>query len=273
MDFLNDDTLFENKKGEVKKQLKRQYKRLLKSKEECVEHLNNCLEWEKVQHEGNLLHTYFFRLKKGLQNIELPDWKLNESLVKLQLDPKLEPKEEVALRFKKAKKLKRGILHQEKRLIEIENRMTTLMSLIDQIDKVETLKELLSLVPEKEVKTKEPTKKLPFREYISPSGFTILVGKKSTSNDALTFQYAKGSDLWLHVKDYPGSHVIIVKPKGMEVDQETLTQAANLAKYYSKAKDEAYAEVVFTEKKYVSRLGKKGSGKVQISKQKTLFVK
>lgn len=134
-----------------------------------------------------------------------------------------------------------------------------------------TLEELEDTYP---VTIKEKEKKeLPFREYISETGFKILVGKSSKSNDILTFQYAKGNDLWLHVKDYPGSHVVIMRPKGKEVDQATIEKAVSLACYYSKAKNAAHAEVCLTEKKYVSRLGKKGDGKVQISKQKIIKYK
>jgi len=265
---------FENKKNAAIKQLNKRHKRLLKAKEECLNHLNNCLAWEKVQHEANLLNTYFFRLKKGMEEIYLPDWSSNDSLVKLILDKKLTPKEEVAKRFKKAKKLKKGIFHQQKRLSEIEDQLSELAKTFQHLEKMETIDELSSFFPEKEIKEPKEVKEASlFRRFTSKSGFTILVGKKSASNDALTFRYAKGSDLWLHVKDYPGSHVVIVKPKGKEVDLETINEAAKLACFYSKAKDEAYAEVCLTEKKYVARLGKKGTGKVQISKQKTVLVR
>lgn len=54
---------------------------------------------------------------------------------------------------------------------------------------------------------------------------------------------------------------------------ETLQDALQLALHYSKARQQALAEVIVTQKKYIRRLGKKGSGKVQVSKPTTYVVK
>ena len=51
---------------------------------------------------------------------------------------------------------------------------------------------------------------MPPKEYISESGFKILVGRNNKQNDKLTLKQADKNDLWLHTKDIPGSHTIIV---------------------------------------------------------------
>jgi predicted ribosome quality control (RQC) complex YloA/Tae2 family protein len=263
----------ENKKHEVKATLKGRIKQLQKQQETCKKSLELALKWESIKHEGELLQANFRALKRGMTEICLPDWELENAEVVLELNPKLIPKAEIEQRFKKAKKLKTGITYHQKQLVEIESRINILQDEIEKLEHIETLKELLAIYPEKKLQNKVQETVLPFREYESKTGFKIWVGKNSSSNDALTFKYAKGHDLWLHVKDYPGSHVVIRTKKSKTVDQETIDDAVQVAIFYSKAKEAGSAEVCLTEKKFVSRFGKKKDGKVQISKQRVIFAK
>lgn len=264
---------FEKKKQFIKATLTTTLKRLNKSLLKSRESLNECLQWEKFQHQAILLQNNFSHLKKGLNQITLLDFAEDYKEVTLILEPKKNPKDQVQAYFKRAKKLKTGIEHQRKQILHTEKRLKIAYESLEKLENSKNLKELLLLFPEKKTLKKKNEKPLPYREYQSKSGFKILVGKSSRANDTLTFQYAKGSDLWLHVKDYPGSHVVIVKPKNKEVDHETILDAAELACFYSKAKDEKVAEVCLTEKKYVSRFSKNKDGKVQISHQKTISVR
>ncbi len=264
---------FEKKKQFIKASLITLIKRLNKSYAKSVESLNDCLKWEKFHHEATLLQAHFSLLKKGMDQIIVSDWELDNEQISLVLDPKKSPKDQITAYFKKAKKLKNGIEHQRKQIIHTENRLQSAQEALNKLELVKDIKELRLLFPEKKAVKKKNAPPLPYREYQSKASFKILVGKSSKANDALTFQYAKGSDLWLHVKDYPGSHVVIVRKKGSEVDAETILDAAALACFYSKAKDETFAEVCLTEKKYVSRFGKKRDGKVQISKQKIISLR
>lgn len=101
----------------------------------------------------------------------------------------------------------------------------------------------------------------------------IWVGKNAKMNEKLTFQLANGRDWWLHVSGYPGSHVIIKMNKDQEPDPETLKDAFQLALYHSKARDMGEGEICFTQRKYVSRLGRKKTGLVQISKHQTAWIR
>lgn len=264
---------FEKKKLEIKAKLQSGIKRLNRQKKDGENNLKACLQWEQKQHEASLLQANFPLLKKGMNEITLLDWDLDNAEVTIALDPTLSPKDEIKKRFKIAKKLKVGIEHQQKQLMEIDKHLKLKEKELETIEPITTLKELSFLFPVKEKKSKTEEITLPYREYQSKTGFKILVGKNSSSNDALTFKYAKGHDLWLHVKDFPGSHVVIRTSKGKPVDQETIDDAVQIAIFYSKAKKMNSAEVCLTEKKFVSRFGKNKDGKVQISKQKVIHAK
>ncbi len=59
-------------------------------------------------------------------------------------------------------------------------------------------------------------------------GFKIFIGKNSKENEILTFKKSSSEDIWLHVKQIPGSHVIIKTEKQI-VPIETLEKVASVA--------------------------------------------
>jgi predicted ribosome quality control (RQC) complex YloA/Tae2 family protein len=110
------------------------------------------------------------------------------------------------------------------------------------------------------------------RRFVSSDGFEILVGKKAKDNDFLTFRVAKSLDLWLHAADYPGSHVVIRIPGKKLVPDRTLIEAAQLAAFYSDAREQPKAAVRYTQKKFVNKPKRAAPGLVSLSSFKTVLV-
>ena len=98
-------------------------------------------------------------------------------------------------------------------------------------------------------KTKITSK--PFH-YVSSDGFDMYVGKNNFQNDELTFHFANGNDWWFHAKKMPGSHVI-VRTNGKELPDRTFEEAASLAAYYSKGRDQDKVEIDYVLKKEVKK--------------------
>ena len=88
-------------------------------------------------------------------------------------------------------------------------------------------------------------------------------------NHLITFHLASKKHLWFHVKDFPGSHVIL-KPKDGQLAEYAIITAAKLASYFSKVRESSKAEVIYTEKKYVKPL--KGIGLVNYRNEKSIIV-
>lgn len=88
--------------------------------------------------------------------------------------------------------------------------------------------------------------------YISSDGFDMYVGKNNFQNDELTFKFANGNDWWFHAKKMPGSHVI-VRTGGKELPDRTFEEAASLAAYYSKGRDQDKVEIDYVIKKEVKK--------------------
>lgn len=110
------------------------------------------------------------------------------------------------------------------------------------------------------------------RRFRSSDGYEILVGRNDRENDALTFRVARSTDLWLHAADYPGSHVIVRNPTRAPAPQRTITEAAELAAFYSQAKREGKTAIHYTQKKFVSKPPRSKSGLVRLSSFKTILV-
>lgn len=266
----------EDEKWALRKTLSLNLKRAARRVDRCKSELEACLSWNSVQHEALLLQSHFFMLKKGLRHIDIPDWEDNQKPRSIALDPNLTPAEEVKARFKRVRKLREGLPHWQAQLKEAEARLESARSKLSELEAIEsevTLKEFnKALGCEKSVQKiikKPQVKALPYREFLTAAGLQIWVGKSAKDNETLTFHLARGSDWWLHVKDFSGSHVILRTKNRQEPDQESFQDAIQLALYYSQARKRGEAEVCLTQCKYVSRIGGR-LGAVQIAKQRTV---
>jgi predicted ribosome quality control (RQC) complex YloA/Tae2 family protein len=89
------------------------------------------------------------------------------------------------------------------------------------------------------------------RRYQSPSGYEILIGRNNRQNDFLTFRMAGDYDLWFHTQEIPGSHALLRLPAGSVPEEADLRAVADLAAYYSQARQSEQVPVVYTQPKHV----------------------
>ena len=84
---------------------------------------------------------------------------------------------------------------------------------------------------------------------------------------------AKDNDIWLHVKDYPGAHVIIRLENSLsETPNSVLLEAACLAAYFSKARQNKTVSIDYTLCKNVHKPSGARPGFVTYTNQRTLNV-
>ncbi len=119
---------------------------------------------------------------------------------------------------------------------------------------------------------RQKNKKIQPRIFISSDGFTIYVGKNNIQNDAITFQLSRSRDIWLHTKNIPGSHTLIVRGGAEDIPDRTLEEAAMLCAYHSKAKNGVKVPVDYTECKYVKKISGAKPGMVIYDNFSTVFV-
>lgn len=107
--------------------------------------------------------------------------------------------------------------------------------------------------------------------FRTSDGFEILVGKNNIQNDRLTFKDSSPNDIWLHTKDIHGSHVILRCDRS-ELSDSALLEAAQLAAYYSQARNAPSAPVDYTRRRFVKKPNGAKPGMVIYTNQKTLIV-
>lgn len=214
---------------------------------------------EKFKVYGELINTYGYNLEEGAKKLEALNYYTNE-IVSIPLDPTKTPQENSQRYFEKYNKLKRTfealshfIQETQEEITYLESIRTSLDIAMSEDDLAEIKEELISsgLMRRKFSKKKSKIKNTPLH-YISSDGFHMYVGKNNLQNDQLTFTFAVGNDWWFHVKQAPGSHVI-VKTNGEELPDRTFEEAGRLAAYYSSMRGVEKVEIDYVEKKHVKK--------------------
>ena len=104
-------------------------------------------------------------------------------------------------------------------------------------------------------------------------GFEIYVGHNNKQNNYLTMKFASSSDLWFHVKDLPGSHVLVRNPNRENIPEEVIEKAALLAAENSKGKNGTILPVDYTMKKHVKKPKGSKPGFVTYENAKTIQIR
>ena len=181
--------------------------------------------------------------------------------------------------FEKYNKLKRTAEALESIIIETEEEISHLESIMNALDiavSEDDLKQIKEeLIQAGYIRRKSSDKKAKFVSkpfhYVSSDGYDIFVGKNNIQNDYLTWKLAKRDDYWFHTKDIPGSHVIL-QNGGAELDAETVYATASIAAYHSKGRASQNVPVDYVQAKYVKKPSGSKPGMVIFTNNSTVWV-
>jgi predicted ribosome quality control (RQC) complex YloA/Tae2 family protein len=196
------------------------------------------------------------------------------------LDPLLTPSDNAQRYFKKYSKMKNSLAIVEEQMEQTRQEILYLGALLQQLGtaSLQDIQEIRDELAQQgyirdRSKKKQHKKKKQDKPalscFISSDGTLIYVGKNNTQNEYLTNSLAASNDTWLHTKDIPGSHVVI---RSDSYSDETLLEAAQLAAYFSQAKESSQVPVDYTLIKHVHKPNGSKPGFVIYVNQKTLFV-
>ena len=107
---------------------------------------------------------------------------------------------------------------------------------------------------------------------VSRDGFVIWVGRNSRQNEQATFKTANAQDIWLHARETPGAHIII-RNDGRRIKDHLIAEAAAVAAYYSKRRDDTSVQVDYTRVKYVKAIKGAGPGMVTYRNESSIAVR
>lgn len=257
----------------------------IKKREKLIKKLNADLEnhgdAEKWKRFGDLILANLATAERRGEKIFVIDY-FDENLPKIEIEAEenlslTEASEKYFKRYTKARNASEEISKRLKMLnSELEN-------LAEQRAEIETaieeknsdffaIEEPAENKQGRKKEHKNADNKSKARNFVSSEGFEILVGKGAKDNDHLTFRIAKSNDLWLHAADYPGSHVVVKSKNKQEIPQKTLLEAAQLAAFYSQAREESKVAVHYTLKKFVHKPKGAVAGLVNLASFKTILV-
>ena len=227
---------------------------------------------------GELLMANAYAIEKGLNEVELVNYYDEESkTVTIPLDNRKTATQNAQSYYNRYTKAKTALLKIEQQFEITKEDIAYFELLLQQVmqasptDIEEIREELMEqglLKARASKKKKKPIKPTP-EKFISSDGTEISVGKNNKQNDFVTFKLARKTDTWLHTKDIPGSHVVIHDDNPSET---ALLEAANLAAYFSKARESSSVPVDYTVIKQVKKPSGAKPGFVIYFEQTTLFV-
>lgn len=245
-----------------------------------LEELKNCQNREEYRIYGELLKANLYAVRQGSRFADVPNYYDEEmSTVRIPLDPSLSPAANAAKYFKDYKKTYTAEQHLNILTKNDKDEIEYFDSVLDSISRCITLSDIseireeladagyLHSIPKKQKKNSKAV----LLEYTSSEGYRIVVGKNNRQNDYITTVLAAKNDLWFHAKNIPGSHVVVMC-NGGDVSDDTVSAAAQLAAFHSKASSSSNVPVDYTPVKYVKKPNGSKPGMVIYTTNKTVYV-
>lgn len=265
--------------GQVLKVLHNELKKDRRKVKKLNQQLEDAAKADYYRIRGEILTTYLGKLTAGMTEITLPNFYDDNKPLKIKLDPELSPSRNAQKYFTKYDKLKTSVDYVKEQLKLTNDEINYLVNIESQIDlaspadiqEIRLELQQQGYIKQKRQKSKKRRKVRVSKpeEFHTSNGTTVLVGKNNLQNDRLSFKIANKNDIWLHVKDIPGSHVII---RDSDPDEQTLLEAAQLAAYFSKGRNSDNVPVDYLPAKRLHKPNGAKPGFVIFTGQKTLYV-
>ena len=278
---LLDDFYFERDKQERIKHRGQDVLRLLTNASSRItkktalqkQSLKDCENKDSFKRFGDLITANIYLLKKGMKSAELVDYYAEDMpAVTVPLDERYTPSQNAQSYYKRYNKAKSAEIMLAKQIEESERELSYIYTIFDSLTKAETEADLSQIRTELSVtgygktldnlrrsmtKNKKEYKNALKKEYkplkfVTSSGYEVLCGKNNLQNDYITTEVASKDDYWFHVKNAPGSHVVLRCGKD-EPPAEDFTQCAMIAAYYSSQKELPQAPVDYTRIRNVKK--------------------
>ena len=283
--LVNDDRLDEQKKR-VSKTLRRAGDRVRASIEAVRRDLASAEEADAVLRKGELLLAHLDEVEEKASAVTVED-----GSVEITLDPRLTPSENAQKYFRRYKKLKRRASTALARLQEMEEEERFIGALAFDLESADEVGDALSVeealaqtghagrgrgkkAKDARPKGRQAARARPYRRFVSPAGWEVVVGKNAMGNDEMLKNVGRASDTWLHARGVPGSHVLLRRADGepAEPDSETLAQAAAFAAYFSRGRTDSKLSVAYLPFSRLRKPRGRRPGQVLIGAHETLLV-
>ncbi len=277
-----EQALLESFRQSVATPLKKAIRSLERRAHKVQDDLNRLEDLAGLQHQGELLKGHLNHVRKGMERLDVQDWETNATVV-VKLDPALGAVANMGRIFKKAAKGKRGIQRARARMDETREETKALEDLLYYVETARDIDELSTLAedaltggrrqdrgPSPRTNQVSSDRAGAYREFRAPSGRTVLVGRSGKGNDFLLRRRAGPGDLWFHVQNTPGAHVVLVQRDKSPVTVLDMEFAAGLAVHFSRAKGKGKVDVTVAPVKSLGHPKGAAPGKVIVKSFTTM---
>lgn len=269
-------------------------KRLQRKAEALRGDLEDARQADQYRLYGELLTASLHMVKQG-PSATVPNYYENGAPIVIPLDPALSPAANAQRYFKRYNKAKTARSAVKAQLDAVETDIAYLEQVLMHVETAPGVPELREIEAElqaagvmtnsanarqtdgrtarREKATNRPQRTPSSRplQTRASDGSVIFVGRSNRQNDGLTLHTARPDDIWLHVKNLPGAHVVL-QPAGGEPSEQALMEAAELAAYFSRARTSSNVAVDWTRARYVRKPKGARPGMVVYDHHQTIFV-
>ena len=235
---------------------------------------------ERLRQLGDIVTANIHKIVKGQTIVQCEDFYDEEmKVIDIPISPILSPQQNAAKFYKDYSRMKNAEKELTRQIELGENELHYLKSVLEELNRAQTDAELEEIKRELQEggylraeggKKKVKAAKLQPMRFESTDGYPIYVGRNNKQNDELTFKLARKDDIWCHASRVHGSHVII-SCGGTTPPDDTITQAAQLAAYYSETSGGQNIPVDVTPVKQVKKIPNGKPGMVIYHTYKTVI--
>lgn len=264
-DLKKDKPIYVSEKLFIEKQLKK-----LSTKKEQLE-----MSLEQAEHKLSKRELGDFIYQSGYDlTLKMSDIQFNDQ--KYVLDATKTLNENAQEAYKAYQKAKRGIHHIKEQILNTKELIEHFESLsffitVTSHDSIKDIDQELIAYGYKKSKTLNHSKKKDKPHFIvlKDDKATYMIGKNNLQNEYITHTLAKKDDYFFHVKDAPGSHVIVSVD---ELDEIVLRKACMLAAYFSTMRQSSSIPVDYTRVRHLKKIPKTPGYKVIYHKYQTMYI-
>jgi predicted ribosome quality control (RQC) complex YloA/Tae2 family protein len=250
---------------------KQKYNKVLKAINQMENKLNSEKDFDKFRLFGDLLIANIYHLKDFSKEIQVFDYE-NDKDITISLDDTKTIKENANKFYKTYAKAKNA----KEKLTEMLNsyRMQKefheqILYEIDSCENIADLQDIISEIEEVKIHDSNKNKTQNIKCLEKENGTKIYIGKNNKQNDYIISKLSSDDDLWFHVHNCAGSHVLL---KTQNPTNDLILECAKLAKENSSAKDSSKVGVIYTQRKYIKKPPKANLGYVTYKNEKEIII-
>ncbi len=247
------------------------YKKLTTSLSKIKEVKSKRDNTDKYKLYGELLTAYAYLNTNFVSEITLKDYTTNND-VNIPLDCNLNMIENAKRYFKLYAKSKRTKEKTSELLVSLNTEKEYLENVVYSIKKADTLLILEEIAEEILPKSNVKNKMTNEPEKVIIEDYIVFVGRNNRQNDYIVSKLAKEDDIWFHVKDRAGSHVLLKMVGNAQPDDNIIFECCKLAKKYSSVPENEKNGVIYTKRKYIRKPPGANPGYVTYKEEKELYI-